>query len=587
MGSRFSAKRTILLMQTALLLGGAVIILAVWPAERQKAAQPKHQEASAVAARAMAVSPDCHRLAFVMVKKERGKQSANLRAFDNSYRRIVPLTFECVEIVQSPDPDIVAFLAKEIGGTSREHDDYNVYVINNKANPGSTAARRAIKTGAPYAVVRANDARNLRTVKRGLQFSQDGRYLRYKQTPLPKPEYAAQTDSKNCKEKRNGMIAEIARRFAPDDEPSRQIVSEYEYAHVDIQGNDLGSKSKYARWLPPKTPAKLPAFLSSPQPAVHAQAQLAWSPDSQTLYVHDHEGVWGARFARYNGLPEWSLLMPTTQIRAFHVSPIGDRILLEKESGAVVLANFKANGGARLVGKGRSAQFSPDGARFAFLNSSGVFAGGVKEGKARCLEKSGAEPNLLPNSRLQWSHDSRLLYAHDAQGVWAAPVDGSGSGWTLMFKAKGIHTFRVLHNRIRPESILKEGETPRYSRFPNFYLEMEEMPTLFKADGAGGFVPMELEEGPDYGNGMAGSEKPTLFGPYSDLKERHLVRIMASKSGYISIYIGRGWGAGSASSFEPFFNAWSYHANFNGLYSMRILGRGGHSYSILYNDKAR
>ena len=585
MNFRFSAKRTILLMQGALLLTGALIMVAFWLAERQKTEQPKHEETRAVAARAMTVSPDCERLAFVMVKKEGGKQSASLRAFANSsYRRIAPLTFECLEIVQSPDPDVVAFLAKEIGGTSRGHDDYNVYVINNKANHGSTAARNAIKTGAPYAVV---SARDFRTVKRGLQFSQDGKYLRYQQTLLPKPEYTARIDSKNRKKERNSVIAKVARWIASDDEPSNQKVSEYEYAYVDIHGNYLGTKSGYSRWLPPKRPPKLPAFLSSPQPTIHAQAHPAWSPDSQTLYVHDHEGVWGARFTRYNGLPEWSLLMPMTQIRAFHISPIGDRILLEKESRAVVLANFKANGGARLVGEGRSAQFSPDGTRFAFLNENGAFAGGVKEGEAQRVEKRGAAPILLPNSRLQWSHDSRLLYAHDAQGIWTTPVDESGSGWTLMIKAEGIHTFRVLHNRIRPELVLKEGEKPKYSRWPNFYMEMEEMPTLFKADGAGGFVPMALQEGPDYGNGWSGSESPALFGIDSNLKERHLVRVMLSKSGYVPEYIGTGWGAGSVSSFEPFFKAWSYQANFSGLYSMRISGRGGVGRKIHYNDKAR
>ncbi len=575
-------------MQGALLLAGALIMIAVWSAERQKPEQPEHEEARAFAARAMTVSPDCSRLAFVMVKREGGKQSASLRAFINysPNKRTVPLTFECVEIVQSPDPDVVAFLAKEIAGTSRGHDDYNVYVINNKADPGSTAARDTIKTGAPYAVVNAH-SRNLRTVKRGLQFSQDGRYLRYLQTPLPKPEYAAQIDSKNRKEERNNAVAKAVRWITSDDEPNNQKVSEYEYAYVDIQGNYLGSKSRYARWLPPKKPPHLPAFLSAPQPTIHAQAQPAWSPDSQTLYVHDPKGVWSARFTRYNGLPEWSLLMPMTQIRAFHLSPIGDRILLEKESGAVVLADFKASGGARLVGEGWSAQFSPDGARFAFLNKDGVFAGGVKEGKARRVEKRGAAPILLPNSRLQWSHDSRLLYAHDAQGVWTTAVDESGSGWTLMIKAEGIHTFRILHNRIRPQTTLKEGEAPEYSRWWRLYMETEEMPALFKADGAGGFVPMALQEGPDYGNGWSGSESPALFGLDSDLKERHLVVVMLSKSGYVPEYIGMGWGAGSVSSFEPFFKAWRYHANFNGLYSMRMSGRDGVGYSVPYNDMAR
>ena len=427
-------------MKKRLLLTGAVL------AGLLAAVLALTYEKTRARARAISPSPDCDMLAFVLERRDGVKQSADLQAFSNvalNANNTLPLTYKIIEVVESPDPSVIAFISKCVGGT---RDYYDVYVIDNA--PDAAAASNywgARLPGEPYSPDPYPGAEDRKAVKSGLQFSKDGRYLRFKRRSVGKP-----TDR---------WIDKIVRWSAS------------EYERYKTSGDYEYPMPSGVKWVPPKKPAQLPAFMTARQPKIHAETQPAWSPDSKTLYVHDSKGVWSAEINRVIGLPEWRLILPMKKLRAFQISPDGNSALMERGvQRKVEIADLKGKQKPRSVGEGRGARFSPDGKRVAFIHKKGVFMADVQDGKPRGVGGSAnGKPNIQRNSRLQWSHDSRLLYIHDAEGVWSMEPDAGKSGWTLIAKARGLHTYRIIHRVNRsmfpPPNKEKRDGLKRYLSF--------------------------------------------------------------------------------------------------------------------------
>lgn len=508
------------------------------------------QPIQAVAAHSVEVSPDGSRLAFVVEKRDGGKYAAGLRAYlkfpSGSGNRAYPLTAEFIEVVQSPNPSVIAFLTKEVRGRV---DRYEVYVLNAKGVLPNYHRQKYPEAPDPI-IFYGQKGRFLKTVKSGLQFSEDGLYLRY-------VEKAPETSD-----------ASADRLTAP--------VS-YGYGRIDGTG-PIESVKPHVKWLPPKRPAQPPAFLTEPQPKIHSETRPVWSHDSKTIHVHDDKGVWSAEVSPSVGFPVWRLSLPMTQIRAFQISPDGRHALLERgdPTRRVELIGWNTEQAARLVGEGRGARFSPDGKRFAYLNDSGVFTANLQDAAPRGVE---SQPNLHPNSRLQWSRDSRLLYVHDAEGVWSMEPDSSERRWTLTIKAKGLHTFRIVSGSFRPIMLAEPDDTPKIRHFSYLEAEAEKLPEVAVADSNGGFIL----KSPRSKNGAIPRVEPSPFGAGRQLKQRHLISVNLSSEDQDRYFWRRGWEGGNAITLNPF-RSWDYYADSKGLHLMTTGGFCGLGFAFLFDE---
>ena len=410
--------------------------------------------------------------------------------------------------------------------------------------------------------------KTLKPVKSGLQFSDDGRFLRYVKQPVETD--GGETSAKAAPSK--GLIAKAADWLSPAQGP-------YGYASIHRSGLSGVSVSSI-KWVPSKKPAKLPAFIAAAQPEIHPKTQPAWSPDSKTLYVHDKGGVWSAEISRAIGLPEWKLLVPRKNVRAFHISADGSRALLERDGKTrrVELVNIKEKRKPLLIGEGRCASFSPDGKRFAFLNGGGAFIADVQDGKPRRVGGSaGGQPNIQPNSRLQWSHDSRLLYVNDAEGVWSMEPDGADDRWALYVKAKGLNAYRVVSWKRRLKYVKKTPELPEFKTYIRLRAEADEMPAVSAADGKGGFV-------------AASPALPTLqrsaqrqAEDNGGRKARYLISVDLSNK-YPQMHCSHSaWESGSARAKDAN-RSWSYWVDSEGLHSMTTRGASAHFSSFRYDQ---
>ena len=522
-------------------------LLAVSPA-----AWAETQPIQAVAARSVEVSPNGARFAFVVEKRVGGKRAAGLRAFlkfpSGTSNRAYPLTAEFLEVVQSPHPSVIAFLTKEIHGRV---DRYEVYVLD-PTGVRSNFDRQKYPEAPDPIVFYGQKGRFLKTVKSGLQFSEDGIYLRY-------VEKAPETSdaSADC------LTAPVS----------------YGYGRIDGAGPIERVKS-HVKWLPPKRPAQLPAFLTEPQPKIHSETQPVWSHDSKTIHVHDKEGVWSAEVSPSVGFPVWRLSLPMTQIRAFQISPDGRHALLERgdPTRRVELIGWKTEQAARLVGEGRSARFSPDGKRFAYLNDRGAFIANLQDATPR-RAGSQPQPNVHSNSRLQWSRDSRLLYVHDAEGVWSMEPDSSERRWTLTIKAKGLHTFRIVSGSFRPITFAGPDALPKIRHFSFLEAAAEKLREVAVADGNGGFV----SKSPRSKNGVKPRVEPSPFGDSRQLKQRHLINVNLSSENQDPYFWKWGWESGDAITLDPY-RRWTYHADSKGLYLMTTGGHCGLGFAFLYDE---
>ncbi len=552
-----------LLLPGAVLLAGLAVACTGRGADAQQPAHQKTQKMQGPAARAVAVSPDREMLAFVLERRNGTEYNAGLRAFlkfpRGSSNLAFPLTFEIVEVVQSPDPSIIAFIAKEVSGT---YDAYSVYMFDKSGALPRPSSRSYSGSSHPL-LGSMRHARNLKPVKSGLQFSDDGRFLRYVAQPVETE--AASTDR---------LTAESNRRLS-------QWQAQYGYASIQergVHGVSVGS----IKWLPPKPPDNLPAFMTAAQPEIHPETQPAWSSDSKTLYVHDSDGVWSAEISRSIGLPEWRLMAPAKDIRAFHISADGSRALLERggKTRRIELVNIKGNQKPQLVGGGRNARFSPDGKRFAFLKGGGAFTADIQDGKPRPVGRSvSGQPKIQSNSRLQWSHDSRLLYVHDAKGIWSMEPDKKENRWELYVKAKGLDTYRIVSWERRLRYVEKTPELPEFKTYIYLRAEAEHVPAIFAADGKGGFVPAS----PTPKKTESSRGAPSDADENGGMKERYLISVNLSNKYPQMRYNRTAWESGTARGKDSN-RTWSYRVDSEGLHAQTSSGPSVNFWSFKYDQ---
>ena len=298
------------------MLGGALLtcLTGVLLAGCRSDGQESAAYVEGAAARAIAASPDCRLLAFVMERRDSSGEAASIQAFGLKSRPHTPsnsLTFEILEIVEGPDPSTIAFIAKKPCGGKNAQDAYQIYMID---KTGRLA--KGLSYWDPEKPLRIDEASwsgNGRAPPvKDLLISEDGRYL------------SVQKNAPETSRSNHRMIIEAKRApphgIRPRIRPRPQVGA----ADAPIEKAPI-------RWLPPKKPARLPAFIAARQPEVHAETQPVWSFDTQeffyTIYVHDKEGVWSAVVSV---LPEWRLILPMKHVRAFQVSSDGSHAVLER-----------------------------------------------------------------------------------------------------------------------------------------------------------------------------------------------------------------------------------------------------------------
>lgn len=508
------------------------------PAAKRKALPP-------VVTRAITGSQDGNWLAFVVDRRQNGKAERAAYVFGDAGggqdRYQFPLTLEYTEVVEGPDPSVIAYLTKEIRGAS---DEYDLYVLGVVQEDYRKFQNRT--PDVPMSVLPWRQHETIKTVKRNLQFSEDGGYLRY----LEKESVDSENET---------------------------------YRYVSIQGKTpkMGTVHRL-KWLRAKKPAAPPSYIRARQPKIHEETQPVWSADSSALYVHDEEGVWRRPFSPTPRNTEWTLIYPKKKIRAFQLSSDGKRALLELGSKPrlVAVVDLETESGRlRDLGKGWSARFSPDGTQYAFLSGAGAYIGDGASEPRRIGGKT--QPKFHSSSRLEWPRNSTLLYAHDANGIWSAEADVDGSGWKLEVKAEGVHTFNVTSWARSRFFVIEESPRPEPEIVTSLLIETDGEPVFSRARESG-FVPMTAREYSNHSESQIGGrfEEGAMLG--TNMKERRITSIsLSSEKNETSYYGKNGWGAGLDGRA---LNCWSYHANFNGLHVMKLEGGCGLGFTLFYNE---
>ena len=297
-----------------------------------------------VVTRAITGSQDGNWLAFVLDRWTNGQAQGAAYVFGDANfgqnRYEFPLTLEYIEVVEGPDPSVIAYLTKEIRGASDEYDVYILGVVQEDSRKFQNCT-----PDVPFSVLpwrKTEKERYVKTVKRNLQFSQDGGYLRY----LEKESVHSENEA---------------------------------YRYVSIQGETPKMSIVHRlKWLPAKEPVAPPSYITARQPKIHEETQPVWSADSSALYVHDKEGVWRRPFSPTPRNTEWSLFYPKKNVRAFQLSSDGKRMLLEiglKQRRVAVVDLESESARPRDLGEGWSARVSPDGTQYAFLSRRGAYIG--------------------------------------------------------------------------------------------------------------------------------------------------------------------------------------------------------------------
>lgn len=429
--------------------------------------------------RAMALSPDNQWLAAVSEHWDNDKRIRTLSVHNLEHNLTAPLTLEYLEAVVSPNPAVIAYIAKDSAKW------YGVYMYGELyVDDPRLGQKRLIPYPYPIASLDAS------AIKTQLQFSADGEYVRYVEKPY--------------------------KRVGP---------SEYGYRRIDgdWSARQTDADFKHLEWLPPKKPKNLPRFMTAPQPRIHEGTEPVWSSDSRSVYVHDEEGVWRVQVLP-PGMAEWSLFLPMKVIRAFQLSPDGRRLLIEMgaDSRIALIDLESGERKARDVGEGWSARFNPDGTQVAFANSSGAFVANVSGGEARRIGNE-TQPRFDPSARLQWSPDSQVLYMHDASGVWAITLNPEGQEWALMVPMKNIRAFQITPSE---EMLLVETEGTA-------------VPEKVAGIGIQLSAPKEIE---DNSSGAFGSN-PGFVNESEQKEERFIALFHLFHEEISPKYVGRGWSA--------------------------------------------
>ena len=308
------------------------------------------------------------------------------------------LTPEYLEIIQGPDPSVIAYISRD--------SSTNWYTVGLYA-PNGTGGKEPIPH--PYPVVDSDTGH----LKKDLAFSSDGQYLRFT----------------------------IRRNFDPIARSSFEYRTVEGVAYIDWTDDDF----KHVKWLPPQKPAKLPDFMTEKTPHIHEETVPVWSPDSDMLYVHDNEGVWRVNLLMPR-MQVWELFLPMQGVRAFRLSSDGQHLLANLDGGdgdpIVALVDLKSEERApRRIGPGWGGAFSPDGKRFAYAHSSGLYIGSVEKGSARRMDAPELR-NFGRNAAPIWTSDGAAVYVQSEKGVWRVNADSTrNGGWKLALPLEEVGAF--------------------------------------------------------------------------------------------------------------------------------------------------
>ena len=317
------------------------------------------------------------------------------------------LTPEYLEIVQGPDPSVIAYISRD---STTNWYTVGVYAPDRPTVTYSLEKATNIEEPIPHPYTVDSAGTNL--LKKDLAFSSDGQYLRY--------------------------VTRL--NFEP------LGINEYEYRTVDgIAYLETDDDIKHLTWLPPQKPAKLPDFMMEKTPQIHEETVPVWSPDSDALYVHDEEGIWRVNLLMPR-MQVWELFLPMQSVRAFCLSADGQHLLATIDGGdgdpSVVLVDLKsADRVPKRIGPGWGAAFSPDSSRFVFAHTSGLYVGSVEKGAARRIETS-ERRNFGRNAAPIWTSDNAAVYVQSDEGVWRVNADSTENGaWELALPLEEVGSF--------------------------------------------------------------------------------------------------------------------------------------------------
>ena len=312
------------------------------------------------------------------------------------------LTPKYLEIIEAPDPTLIAYLAKD--------SSLNWYVVGLYYLDEEEREKRDI----PHPIPIASMDQGL--VKKEIQFSDDGNFLRFfneSDVPFGWKGYMYRT--------------------VPDG------FWKAEWTPEDFKG---------VTWFPPKKPSKLPDFMTASQPHIHEKTTPVWSPDEKNIYVHDKDGVWKVNVLMPR-MQKWELMLPVKNVEAFSLSPEGRYVFLEiaPDSGVShpTVKEFDLAGKkppqARFVGQGRSVMYAGDN-RAAFINEGKVYVLDQERTPRQINAKS--QPKFGNDASLAWSSDAKRLYVHNEEGVWQVLADSSPDDeWTLALPVENLIAFQL------------------------------------------------------------------------------------------------------------------------------------------------
>ena len=355
--------------------------------------------------RAIAPSPSGEWAAFRSEYWRGGERERSITVINLHNGIEYSMTPRYMEVVESSDPGLIAFLTKDCST-----DRYTVRLYYTDAEE----REKRVKPH-PDPIARLDPL----GVRKDLQFSTGGSFLRYAF-------------------KYHGLFSKSRNRYRTVPEGDWRA----EWTEADFVG---------VEWLPPKTPSRLPDFMTARQPAVHENTAPVWSPDEKTVYVHDEEGIWKANLLLPR-MQKWELALPVKNIRRFELSPDGRYALAEVASkdGAsdsqVMIFSLEGkaplDSQAELAVQGRLPAFNSDGRLAAFIADGNLYV--IDKGGSSNLLGGGESISLNTDVSPVWAPDSQSVYVLGEAGVWQAHMDAPMSDvWSLVYPADDLLTLQV------------------------------------------------------------------------------------------------------------------------------------------------
>ena len=378
------------------------------------------------------------------------------------------LTPEYLEVVQGPEPHLIAYLTKS------NLTWYGVHAYSEKGlqiplSVGGGVMRNPSSGG------------NIATawIKKNLQISENGLFLRYVRETY--------TNNKAIVSDIVEYATVVGGHATPEGWSKDPIMKDYKLEDVV--------------WLPPKKPESLPAFMTASQPKVHEESAPVWSPDGRYVYAHDDEGIW-----RVNLLPllmqVWEHVAPLRGVRTFSASPDGRHLLAEideeNDSVVMLIALDPATDiptAAKHMGKGWGSAFNYEGDKFLFMNDGGLFVRDIidlgEASEPRRIDAKNA-PSFDRDAPLVWGPNSQSIYTMSDDGIWKINVLTDEEGvWNLVLPMKSALAFSISSSgRYLLVESKEEKDYPRSSNqkyaYPNkfdrwsseFFLNMRRYITL-------------------------------------------------------------------------------------------------------------